>query len=725
MELGSEIFTDVLSPLAAFAVHTKGSVESSSAKEDLPETSGVNGKGTAESSGDADTSARESGEESLVLDDTQDNGDLTELRTALANPKQTSWRLDGADVDARRFFAYPPFAIGEPPLRIDVYLPPLEEYPPNLRKILRPEAVAYTPKKELSALAISRYVLQVLDHWSSSMNIQGDGLFEQEYRRLPFGSQILINNIDARIGNVDVTLLPNYEVEQNMLTVEALQRLWDTIPVPEWPPIIDLENLAFERQLHEAITLVRIPSHYELRNNHHQKQDNELFVFKSLLRDQRFMYNELKTLLSLRPHDNLISKPLYVVTKKGRFGGRNGVCGFVIQYYPLGTLKDRMLKTINNTSGSSSDEDTLETKLRWARQITEALIHINSHKTFGFYPDLKPDNVVLRPRQHSHDDGQHDPEDLDAVLLDLEQRGGWFSWSPPEVAAVEYLEILATSLPGCNNPAKQEIAGELRAYIPGWRPTSQNDRYRHVDGGFSAPWVALLRERNENKKKNAGDGGDMLEKAQVFMLGKLIWSIFEDQPYVRCGIDHEVLQDGGDLSWLVLSGTGSERSDGGELPRAARFPEFTARTPMAVRELVRACTAGAPEWDGEESALRKQLGVVLCQRKLVPARDVAAALREGRELASVMETVTPEDTRTVAREYWTNEVEKAREVLRELNSERSLNLSGADRDDAGREGHHIQASERARTGLLDHVRARPGMAEVFSRLEEITAEQVI
>jgi len=546
------------------------------------------------------------------------------------------------------------------------------------------------------------------------MTIQGGVLFEQEYRRLPFGSHILINNIDARIDHVDVTLLPNYEVEQNMLTVEALQRLWDTvIPVPEWPPIIDLEKLAFERQLHEAITLVRIPSHHELHNDQrYQKKNNELFVFKSLLRDQRFMYNELKTLLSLRPHDNLISKPLYVVTKKGRFGGRNGVCGFVIRYYPLGTLKDRML---NNTLGSSS-EDTLQTKLRWARQITEALIHISSHKTFGFYPDLKPDNVVLRPQHSQRDDGQHDPEHLNAVLLDLEQRGGWFSWSPPEVAAVEYLEILATSLTRCNNPAKQEIGEELRAYIPGWRPTSQNDRYRNVDGGFSAPWVALLRERNENRKKNTGDGHDMLEKAQVFMLGKLIWSIFEGQPYVRCGVDHEVLQDGGDLAWLV-QGSGSERSDGGGLPRAARFPEFTARSPKAVRELVRDCTAGAPEWDGEESALRKQLGVVLCSGKLVPASDVAAALREGRDLASVMETVTPEDTRAVAREYWTNEVKKARGFLRELLRERGLNLSEADRDDASREGHHIQASEGARSGLLDQVRARPGLAEVLSKLE--------
>jgi hypothetical protein len=446
-----------------------------------------------------------------------------------------------------------------------------------------------------------------------------------------------------------------------MVDLQRLRAMWEGEVDWEGVEVVEWERLRFKRQVHEVISLVEVDG---------LEQGQEV-VFKSVLQqqDQRYMYNELKMLLSLARHPNLVARPLGVVTKKGRFGNRRGVCGFLLEWFPLGVLKERLLK-------DDYQETTLmRQKLRWATQVTEAFVHINGHSKTGFYPDLKPDNIVLRVGAET---GM-----LDAVLIDLEQRGGWFAWSPPEVAYVEYLEILTndSGLPEGN--LKNDILEQLRQYYadPEWSPSAAGERYHNTEGGFSSPWLALLKARNAK-----GWGMHMLEQAQVFMLGKLLWCIFEGQPFVRCGIDHEVLRDGDPEYESRRSG------------KARAFPEFN-KTPHALRQLIQACTAGAPEWDPSKSRL--------------PGMDLRGGRLHPVGSGDGQTPTTTVDTLDAARCFWSQEVELARSFMRELLLLRGKSL----------ESMQVRLSATpdlvVTPGLLGQVQTRPLFSDVLKQLDRI------
>ncbi|KAK3386825.1 hypothetical protein B0H63DRAFT_468437 [Podospora didyma] len=690
MELASNVIPDLLSPLAAFTTLPPYIDQLHIPNADQDELDLVANAAAAAAAAAVQDSAA-----------TNQSGCVTPVwETSPVNPqsridslaplpswKSTStWRLDGADVDGRRFFAVPTFALGCPPLRIDVYVPPPEAFPPALRAVLQPDAVVYTCRnKTVQALPIAQHLVRALTKWSASIPD-----FESQYAALPFGSQVYVASMAASLGAMEIHLVPDHGIEQAMLSVDALQDTWhQLVPKESWPPILDWADLKLVKQLHEAITVVTI--------------NETQMVFKSLLRDQRYMYNELKMLLALAPHPHRIPRPAYVVAKRARFGRRRGVCGFVVPYYPLGSLKDRL----RQISASDDLESTLGVRFKWAMQITQALIAVNEHPA-GFYPDLKPDNVVLR----AGGDGQQ----VDAVLLDFEQRGGWFTWSPPEVVYVEYLEILAAApaLAGDEGGMLQaEITAQLREYIPGWTPARQNDRYRNVDGGFSAPWLALVRDRqaqrqldssslpsSSNESKMRDDS--LLQKAQVFMLGKLFWCIFEAQPRLRSGIDHEVLQE--------------NLTDLGSKPGPV-FPEFWS-TPMVIRDLIQACTAGAPEWD-EDAVQRRKSGVVLWRGKLIPAAAVSAARRAPGTLGyEFLENFRAEQTQEAARLYWADEARRARELMVELLEEmrHRRQQRGEDLVAEPRPDHGKRKDEVKTLTLLEKCRARPTLDEVYGEL---------
>ncbi|KAH8905226.1 hypothetical protein BR93DRAFT_946102 [Coniochaeta sp. PMI_546] len=583
MELSSSIFADVLSPLAIY-------IDDNDSEREALETIPENNSGPP----------------------------------SFRSRHTSRWKFGGVDTDGTRFFVVPTFAIGTPPMRVDVYIRPPEEHSLHVRRALKPEAAMYaTDKKTAINLPVTQHLLQALDHWSSSL----PGL-RDIYLSLPFGSQIAVTELtlDPTETAASIQFMPNYEVEQAMMSLDSLQQMWPSDLC--WPATIDTTDLLCCSQIHEAITIVTIPC-----SPHPDRE----YVFKSLLREQKYLYNELKMLLTLQPHDNLIPRPLYIVTHKCRFGGKSGVAGFILEYYPLGSLAARL----------PSSKPNLSDQFRWARQIASALIHVNN--SGGFYPDLKPDNIVLRRTPKG---------EIDAVLIDLEQRGGWFSWSPPEIAYVEYIEILASRAPDC--ATRDEFTTLLRGYIPDWRAPAQKERYRDVTGGFSAPWLALAAERAAG-----GALSTLLERAQTFMLGKLLWCIFEGRAVVGCGIDHELLRDPDP----EFGGTGA-------------FPEFR-ETPVQVRDLIRACTAGAPEWEG------RKRGLVLRKGKLVPdAWDGEGDVPSAKE------------TREVARRWWTKEVTVAREFLGEVT-------------DASKGGRIVAGS------VLGHAMNRPLLSEVLLALERI------
>lgn len=529
---------------------------------------------------------------------------------SLDSPTDAAWRFDGMHRDGQRLFLVPRFAVGKPPLRIDVFIPPPEDVPRQLWDVLRPWEV-FCCRGHGSMPAMVAHVLRALDAWTKDV---GESELEREYSSLPFGSSIVVSAVEAsvRVMSVGVEMVAEYGVEQAMFTVEGLRGLWShELDHDAWPEILDWDELCFRRQVAEAISVVQIPS----------KMAQREVVFKALTRDLKHMYHELKTLMTLNPHKNVIGRPYHVVVKKGRFGGRKAVCGFTAEYFPRGTLQEK-LAAEGRMLGREEPCVTLGDRVRWAKQIISALTHVNSHPG-GFYPDLKPDNIVFRETENGK---------LDAVLLDFEQRGGWFSWSPPEVVYVEYLEILAEALQETGDDEK--ITRHLKKYMAGWKPPRQDERYRNVRGGFSRPWTALL-----EAKDRGGVAQNDLEKAQVFMLGKLLWCIFESRPSLGSGLDHE-----------ILLGCASPDLDNGPA-----FPQFR-RTPGPgpIRDLIRRCTAGAREWDRGASAnrpLRARKG------KLIPvAWDVG-----------VRGWPTEQDVVQVAREWWRVEVSHAESYLESIN----------------------------------------------------------
>jgi serine/threonine protein kinase len=113
------------------------------------------------------------------------------------------------------------------------------------------------------------------------------------------------------------------------------------------------------------------------------------------------MYHELKMLLTMTPHPNIIPRPLYLVTQKCRFGGNIGVCGFILEYYPGGNLRDPLPQDIPSLK-------SLQARLDIARRITSALIHVQEDVP-GFYTDLKLPNVLI----------SSDAEGVRALLADF------------------------------------------------------------------------------------------------------------------------------------------------------------------------------------------------------------------------------------------------------------------------------------------------------------------
>jgi hypothetical protein len=498
---------------------------------------------------------------------------------SLSPMKHPKWRIDGGEVDGTRYFALPSFTLRKPPLRIDTYIPDTSLYSESLRAIMQPQSTMFTSSSRISFLPISNYVLRALEIWS---NRQPD--LESVYMNMPFGSRIIFDTITSDIRTLDIHILPNFDIERRWLSVKTLQDLWN-LPCSSWPAQIDLEELELIQQPHEAISIVEIPKTHGATP----------FVFKSVLRDIEYFYHELKILLTLEPHRNIISRPSYVVTKRCRFGGKIGVCGFILQYHRSGTLQNALLHL-------PKDLDVrLKTQLRWAKQLTSAIQHIHE-SPIKFYSNLKLINVVMRATNTG--------TDSDAILIDFEQRNGHFSWSAPEIHYIHYLEHLATF--SASSETRSRYTGMLQIYIPSWKPLNSKTRYNNPEHGFSFPWLVLTEEEQES--------------AQVFMLGKLLWCIFEGASGISSAITVETFR---------------------EEPCEIMFPTFS-RTPPSLRGFIRRCTAGAPEWEG------RWPGVARRDNKLYPLGKTGVG---GGPLGTLKET------QEAAKRWWSNEIKAAEKFL--------------------------------------------------------------
>ena len=121
-----------------------------------------------------------------------------------------------------------------------------------------------------------------------------------------------------------------------------------------------------------------------------------------------------------------MDRPLYVVTKKSNFGSKHGVCGFILPFYPLGSIRD--ILPYRALSGTLKARHQFE----WSRQLFPALIHIRD--VTGTFSDLRPDNVLVS--------GSARDESQNVILCDFEQRGNWYEWCTLEVLCGMYAENL-------------------------------------------------------------------------------------------------------------------------------------------------------------------------------------------------------------------------------------------------------------------------------------------
>jgi hypothetical protein len=431
------------------------------------------------------------------------------------------WRIDGATVCGTRFFAVPLNLLPTlPPLGIFVFLPDQTAFPPAVRSTL--DASASVPLRSgpaIANLAISRHICRALDH---QCKIYPDIL--QRYRRLPFGSEIVFDKVTSDPADMELSVVPNHAFERKTLSLDTLRKLWPDIPPDAWPPEVDLLSLRLVRQVHDTVCLAEGPGF------------DGIVVLKSAVGSVEHMYHELRFLLTVPPHPNVMPRPLAVVTKRSAFGGKRGVVGFLLRYFAAGSLRD--ILPARQRAGTLP----AHVKLRWCLQVVAALVHIQQ-AAGTFYSDLRPDNVLLAS------DGR-------AVLCDFEQRGNWHEWCAPELLFRQYAENMRTVL--SNTPS-------------GPSPSS----YHYLLAGYAPPAHLV-----ETPVQAANRAWFLLpaaarEKAAVYSAGLFIYTVFEGLSNVRRNIANQ---------WPI--------------DPDVEFPTVRS-TPALVMSLVRRCTHGAVEWADE------------------------------------------------------------------------------------------------------------------------------
>lgn len=603
---------------------------------------------------------------------------LTPARGAL-------WRMDGCQSDGHRLFITPLFALNKPPQRVDVYLSDEDEYrlSRGLRRVLEPDKSMTVPSKESWRVPLSQHILRGLEHWS-----RAERTFEKDYTSLPFGSYIAVETIRADQTRIRMHLVPRYETEREWVSAKGLAELWSRpgLPTIHWPEVIDLRELQLVGQPHEAISIVRIPTRAG-------REATTLFAFKSVLDDLRFMYHELWRLLTLPPHPNVIGRPLFIVTSRSRFGAKEGVCGFVLEYVPGGTMRDLLVRSRINRriAGDGRPQLPLSVtdKFRMAHEITSALIHIQIQGTF--YSGIKYTNVVMQARRGGLGDGGDGggEEDgagysaLSPVLIDFDQHNGRFIWTPPEIHHVVHVEYLANAFGQGHMHVPQDIraraAALMRTHFPLWRSeeAARKGGYQSCwdhgepSNGFCAPWLALSPEERD--------------RAQVYMLGRLLWHLFEEVGAIDHCLHIEVFREAGDFddSRPAFPQFSEQRDVDGRTP-----------TPESIRRLIRRCTAGAPEWRGKAPAL------VYSQGRLWPY-----GMEEGARVAK-QSFVAERDAQEAMRSWWVDELQDAERFIMAYSQQRTSPTTG------------LEAQEPLGHDVLTDMRSRPLLQEVLQALEQ-------
>ncbi|OAA68490.1 Protein kinase-like domain protein [Niveomyces insectorum RCEF 264] len=588
------------------------------------------------------------------------------------------WRIDGSAGFGTQYYAHPLFLTNLPPMHIDVFIHEGASYPPTLRALLDlDKAFHIKDAARVRRLGVAQYILRILQRHTTHPNgaLHGD-VVRDLYHRGPLGSRIVIENLSCHIHEASIVVSRNYPLEADLLSYRQLVQMWGLEERKDsLPPEVDIANVRLVRQLFDSICEVYIDEgggdddddngddddddkgHGHHRRHHHERGP---VVLKSLASSVKYMYHELRAVLKdIPPHEHVALKPLHIVTKQCLFGGKRGVVGFTMPYYPTGSLRDilPMLRIHGRLA--------LADQLRWSIQVTRAMCHV-WHQGHSFYPDLRLDNIVLTAPA---------PEG-DAVMVDFEQRGVWCSFSAPEVDFLENLRILA-----CDDPEnelsvpeavyekyKQELVEcymaakaadgrdghhghhgikgkngkQPRNNNPSWWSTfgclEEETKYKNPKLGYNVPWICLTKGERE--------------AAMVYMLGRLLWCIFEGVSAPHRG-----------AVWQSY-------------PREpeVEFPHYR-RTPPAVQALITRCfgDAGAREQSKFMRRASKLYMKADCDVKGESDHHGKNAGIHGRTSSSsgggggAEYKLVSEDLEAKARRFWRKRLEEGETWLRERN----------------------------------------------------------
>ncbi|KAI1356837.1 hypothetical protein F5Y01DRAFT_6060 [Xylaria sp. FL0043] len=430
-------------------------------------------------------------------------------------PDNPLWRIDGCTGLGTQYYAVPVCLPSIPPMRMDVFIP--ENQPAHIREQLDLHKAFHTKDaSRLSRLAITKHIVRTLQAWTLSTFEDLDA-FERFYKSKPFGSRLVFENLSFDTRQINVRVGANHNLELQLLSLKKLTSLWGTALQPL--QVVDFFDVHVVSVLHDSVCLVRI--------------QGQLFIFKALVSEVKYLYHELKTLCTVEPHANIIARPIHLIRKACSFGGKHAIVGFTAFYHEHGNLRDLLPQLRIHNRLRREDQ------FKWSIQVIQALEHLRT-RTSTYYPDLRLDNLVVS-------------QSFDIIMVDFEQRGVWCEFAAPEVNAIEYMRLIAADdrMP---SEVRLKYEGIMRDLVPDY-DRLQEDRYTNPQDGYNASWIALNPEEQE--------------VAEVYMLGRLLWCIFE-------GVS-------GPQKAAVWQSYRWESN--------LEFPEFD-RTPPELRELIDRCTRG-------------------------------------------------------------------------------------------------------------------------------------
>jgi len=514
---------------------------------------------------------------------------------SLELPLNPLWRVDGCTGLGTQYYVVPLFAADLAPLRIDVFVPEEAVGSPVLRELLDLNVAFHTKDgPRLRRLGISRYIVRTLQAWILELGYDG---YASLCEGLPFGSRFIFESLAFDIRKTKVSVVPTYYVERQLLGLAKLDEHLGVAP-ELLPEAVDISRVSIVHELHDSVCIVRV------RGKQGAEKSDKLWILKALSSSTKYLFVELRNLLQMPPHPHVISRPEYIVTKRCLFGGKTAVVGFILPLHEPGSLRDTLpLLRIHGRL-------ELPQQLKWATQLTSAVAHIRERGRM-FYPDLRLDNILFSATR-------------DIVMVDFEQRGVWCEFAAPEVNALEYMRILASDEGEDDGPGPNLVPGEARAafvsildkLLPGWDVLQSSEDYlsrRPYDyPNYNIAWLAL----DESEQ----------EAAMVYMLGRVLWCIFEGQSAPQKAAVWQSYRYEPDIE----------------------FPTYRL-TPSPLRTLIDRCTSGR--------------------------RDVLSSLiiRQGSRLVlRGRKSSTAEEALDVAREWWKVEIEVAKKFLDSRAKEKAL-----------------------------------------------------